>query len=75
MQQPADPASDTNRAIAALTACLVLTLDERDPGFAGAFRAHLGKMHRSMQDYDERPSDAVFDTLTWTDDFIRTPRP
>ena len=66
--------SETRRAIAALTACMVLTLDERDPGFAIAFRNHLGKVNKSMQGYDERPGDGVFETLTWVDDFICVPR-
>jgi hypothetical protein len=72
-QRPNDD-SDARHALAALTACLVLTLDKRDPGFAADYCVHLAKMHKSMTDYDDRPGDGVFETLTWTDDLIRTPR-
>ena len=64
----------TRMALAALMGVLVRSLDEMNPGLRARFCRHLEETHSSMKDYDSQPIRAL-ETLMWTYDYVKVPRP
>ncbi len=57
-------------ALAALAACLVKALGERDPAFQAKFEANLEKTYNNIREMETRHIGAV-EILHWTREFLK----
>lgn len=64
------PINQTNLALAALTACIVQTLDESQAGVRSAFEKNLENVYRSLR-FGPLAETECLETLTWTRETLR----
>jgi hypothetical protein len=60
----------TRLALAALTACLVDALGERDPSFKAKFEANLETTYNNIRELETRHIGAL-EILHWTREFLK----
>ncbi len=69
MEKP-NPVDQTRLTLAAVTACLIRSLDEEDAGLQRRFRENIEKVYQSLRDDDVAHTGAM-ETLGWIKQFLK----
>jgi len=65
-----NPIDQTQLAIAALTACIVQSIDGQDAGFRARFERNLDITYKEIRDMELSHIGAL-ETLKWTTEFLK----